>query len=68
MSKCTTWKLCVKNQIKTFKKKHPGKKMNLKDLLKKAKAEYSKEKKGGSKPKTRKRHSTHKRRTRKHKK
>lgn len=64
----TTWKDCVKNQIKTFKKKHPGKKMNLKELLKKAKLEYAKEKKGVSKPKTHKRSLTRKRKTRKHRK
>lgn len=72
MSKCTTWKDCVKNMIKTFKKKHPKQKIQLKNILKMAKVQYAKEKKtspstGKSNTKKRK-SSSRKRKTRKNRK
>ena len=63
MSKCTTWKKCVKKTIKTFKKQNPRKKINLKKMLMIAKVQYAKEKKG-----TKKRSPASTRRTRKQKK
>lgn len=66
MSKCTTWKKCVKKTISTFKKNNPNKKIYLKELLQIAKVEYAKEKK--DKKGTAKRAQARKRRTRKQKK
>ena len=71
MSKCITWKKCVKNAIKTFKKHHPHKKVDLKDILKKAKKDYAKTKGKGHHSRaaaTKKRTSSKKRRTRKSRK
>jgi hypothetical protein len=68
MSKCITWKHCVKNAIKTFKKQNPHKKVDLKSILKKAKVDYAKTKGKRHSSATKKRSATKRRRTRRSRK